>query len=158
LCNGSISTSGVLAMGVRMSGNHSGENETLALLDNVTADATGRGGFTGGAGAWHSDRDSTLNNITNAGTLDIADHTLTATGTLAITGTDTGAIHLDTTGDGQADSAAIRPAIDGAKFELGAGVDRQLSAAHQLHFDYEASYAEKYNKPWGLTAGYRFQF
>jgi outer membrane autotransporter protein len=52
----------------------------------------------------------------------------------------------------------LRPALDGARFELGAGLDWQLSAAHQFHFDCEASYAEKYNKPWGLTAGYRFQF
>jgi outer membrane autotransporter protein len=52
----------------------------------------------------------------------------------------------------------LRPAIDGARIELGAGLDWQLSAAHQLHIDYEASYAEKYTKPWGLTAGYRFQF
>jgi outer membrane autotransporter protein len=52
----------------------------------------------------------------------------------------------------------LRPAIDGARFEFGAGVDWQLSAAHQLHFDYEASYAEACTKPWGLTAGYRWQF
>jgi outer membrane autotransporter protein len=52
----------------------------------------------------------------------------------------------------------LRPNIDGARVEFGAGAVWQLSAAHQLHADYEASYAEAYSKPWGLTAGYRWQF
>jgi outer membrane autotransporter protein len=52
----------------------------------------------------------------------------------------------------------LRPNIDGTRAEFGAGTVWQLSAAHQLHFDYEASYAEAYSKPWGLTAGYRWQF
>jgi outer membrane autotransporter protein len=52
----------------------------------------------------------------------------------------------------------LRPTIDGARVEAAAGVVWQLAASHQLHFDYEASYAENYTKPWGLTAGYRWQF
>jgi outer membrane autotransporter protein len=52
----------------------------------------------------------------------------------------------------------LRPNIDGLRAEFGAGVVWQLSATHQLHLDYEASYAETCNKPWGLTAGYRWQF
>jgi outer membrane autotransporter protein len=52
----------------------------------------------------------------------------------------------------------LRPNIDGARAEAAAGVVWQLAASHQLHFDYEASYAENYTKPWGLTAGYRWQF
>jgi outer membrane autotransporter protein len=53
---------------------------------------------------------------------------------------------------------SLRPNIDGLRAEFGLGTVWQLSASHQLHFDYEASYAEKYTKPWALTAGYRWQF
>jgi outer membrane autotransporter protein len=52
----------------------------------------------------------------------------------------------------------LRPNIDGVRAEFGAGVVWQLAAGHQLYFDYEAAYAEDYNKPWGLNAGYRWQF
>jgi hypothetical protein len=33
-----------------------------------------------------------------------------------------------------------------------------LSASHQLHFDGESSCAEDCTKPWGPTAGCRWQF
>jgi hypothetical protein len=39
-----------------------------------------------------------------------------------------------------------------------AGLIWQLDADNQLHLDYEASFGDKYDKPWGLTAGYRHQF
>jgi outer membrane autotransporter protein len=51
-----------------------------------------------------------------------------------------------------------RPNIDGARAELGGGIIWQLDAHNQLHLDYEASFGDKYDKPWGLTAGYRYQF
>jgi hypothetical protein len=36
----------------------------------------------------------------------------------------------------------------------------QITRTHQLHLhlDYEASHAKKYNKPWGVNLGYRWQF
>jgi outer membrane autotransporter protein len=60
-----------------------------------------------------------------------------------------GAAHLTSRG-GEIRHAAqrLRPNIDGLRAEFGLGTVWQLSAAHQLHFDYEASYAEKYTKPW----------
>ncbi|MDR1145031.1 MAG: autotransporter outer membrane beta-barrel domain-containing protein [Verrucomicrobiales bacterium] len=51
-----------------------------------------------------------------------------------------------------------RANTDGARAELGGGLIWQLDAANQLHLDYEASFGDKYDKPWGLTAGYRHQF
>jgi outer membrane autotransporter protein len=53
---------------------------------------------------------------------------------------------------------STRANTDGARVELGAGLIWQLDANNQLHLDYEASFGDKYDKPWGLTAGYRHQF
>ncbi|MDR1304375.1 MAG: autotransporter outer membrane beta-barrel domain-containing protein, partial [Verrucomicrobiales bacterium] len=53
---------------------------------------------------------------------------------------------------------STRANTDGARAELGAGLIWQLDANNQLHLDYEASFGDKYDKPWGLTAGYRHQF
>ncbi|MDR1145560.1 MAG: autotransporter outer membrane beta-barrel domain-containing protein [Verrucomicrobiales bacterium] len=52
----------------------------------------------------------------------------------------------------------IRANTDGARAELGGGLIWQLDANNQLHLDYEASFGDKYDKPWGLSAGYRHQF
>jgi outer membrane autotransporter protein len=51
-----------------------------------------------------------------------------------------------------------RANTDGARAELGGGLIWQLDTNNQLHLDYEASFGDKYDKPWGLTAGYRHQF
>ncbi|MDR1145751.1 MAG: autotransporter outer membrane beta-barrel domain-containing protein, partial [Verrucomicrobiales bacterium] len=51
-----------------------------------------------------------------------------------------------------------RANTDGARAELGGGLIWQLDTDNQLHLDYEASFGDKYDKPWGLTAGYRHQF
>jgi tracheal colonization factor len=51
-----------------------------------------------------------------------------------------------------------RSNLDGARAEIGGGIIWQLDANNQLHLDYEASFGDKYDKPWGLTAGYRYQF
>jgi outer membrane autotransporter protein len=51
-----------------------------------------------------------------------------------------------------------RANTDGARAELGGGLIWQLDANNQLHLDYEATFGDKYDKPWGLTAGYRHQF
>ncbi|MDR1303637.1 MAG: autotransporter outer membrane beta-barrel domain-containing protein, partial [Verrucomicrobiales bacterium] len=53
---------------------------------------------------------------------------------------------------------STRANTDGARAELGAGLIWQLDADNQLHLDYEASFGDKYDKPWGLSAGYRHQF
>jgi outer membrane autotransporter protein len=53
---------------------------------------------------------------------------------------------------------SARSNIDGARAEIGGGIIWQLNANNQLHLDYEASFGDKYDKPWGLTAGYRYQF
>jgi outer membrane autotransporter protein len=48
--------------------------------------------------------------------------------------------------------------LDGARAELGGGIVWQIDESNQLHLDYEASFGDKYDKPWGLTAGFRHQF
>ncbi|MDR1145891.1 MAG: autotransporter outer membrane beta-barrel domain-containing protein [Verrucomicrobiales bacterium] len=53
---------------------------------------------------------------------------------------------------------STRANTDGARAELGGGIIWQLDTNNQLHLDYEASFGDKYDKPWGLTAGYRHQF
>ncbi|MDR1145636.1 MAG: autotransporter outer membrane beta-barrel domain-containing protein [Verrucomicrobiales bacterium] len=53
---------------------------------------------------------------------------------------------------------STRANTDGARAELGGGLIWQLDTNNQLHLDYEASFGDKYDKPWGLTAGYRHQF
>ena len=53
---------------------------------------------------------------------------------------------------------ALRPTTDGVRGVLGLGVTWQFSPMSQLHFEYEASFGEKYNKPWSLNAGYRIRF
>jgi outer membrane autotransporter protein len=69
-----------------------------------------------------------------------------------------GAVLSSTGGEIRTAHQRLRPNTDGARAEAGAGLLWQPSASHQLHLDYEAAYAEKYNKPWGLTAAYRWQF
>ncbi|MDR2462229.1 MAG: autotransporter outer membrane beta-barrel domain-containing protein [Verrucomicrobiales bacterium] len=55
-------------------------------------------------------------------------------------------------------TSSWRPTLDGARAEIGAGLIWKLNAAHHLSLDYEASFGDKFDKPWGLTAGYRYQF
>ncbi|MDR1305547.1 MAG: autotransporter outer membrane beta-barrel domain-containing protein [Verrucomicrobiales bacterium] len=51
-----------------------------------------------------------------------------------------------------------RPNYDGLRAQLGAGFIWQLDDRNQLHLDYEAEFGEKFDQPWGVTAGYRYQF
>ncbi|MDR2463833.1 MAG: autotransporter outer membrane beta-barrel domain-containing protein, partial [Verrucomicrobiales bacterium] len=50
------------------------------------------------------------------------------------------------------------PNTNGARAEIGAGLIWNLDENNQLHLDYEASFGAKFDKPWGLNAGYRYQF
>ncbi|MDR1305817.1 MAG: autotransporter outer membrane beta-barrel domain-containing protein, partial [Verrucomicrobiales bacterium] len=65
---------------------------------------------------------------------------------------------ISTGGQVKASGNEWRPTTDGARGVIGAGIVYQLSDADQLHLDYEASFGDKYDKPWGLSAGYRHQF
>jgi outer membrane autotransporter protein len=58
----------------------------------------------------------------------------------------------------RASGSEWRPTTDGARAVIGAGIVYQFTAADQLHLDYEASFGDKYDKPWGLNFGYRHQF
>jgi outer membrane autotransporter protein len=58
----------------------------------------------------------------------------------------------------RAEGGEWRPNMDGARGVIGAGVVWQLDESNQLHLDYEASFGDKYDKPWGLNFGYRHQF
>ena len=58
----------------------------------------------------------------------------------------------------QASGGEWRPNLDGVRAELGCGVVYQLNPNHLLSLDYEASFGDKFDKPWGLTAGYRYRF
>jgi outer membrane autotransporter protein len=51
-----------------------------------------------------------------------------------------------------------RPNLDGAAAILGCGLVCRIDEVNQLHLDYEASFGDKYDKPWGLNFGYRHQF
>lgn len=57
------------------------------------------------------------------------------------------------TGDG-----VWRPNFDGTRAEFGGGIIWQINPTNQLHLDYEAVFTSKYDKPWGVTLGYRHQF
>ncbi|MDR2463023.1 MAG: autotransporter outer membrane beta-barrel domain-containing protein [Verrucomicrobiales bacterium] len=69
-----------------------------------------------------------------------------------------GVQQISTGGKVTASGSEWRPNFDGARAEVGGGILWQLNADHQLSLDYEASFGDKYDKPWGLTAGYRCQF
>jgi outer membrane autotransporter protein len=69
-----------------------------------------------------------------------------------------GVEQLSSGGQVRAGGGEWRPTTDGARGVIGAGIVYQLTDADQLHLDYEASFGDKYDKPWGLTAGYRHQF
>jgi outer membrane autotransporter protein len=51
-----------------------------------------------------------------------------------------------------------RPTLDGAAAQIGCGILWQLNDRNQLHLDYDAEFGAKYDKPFGLSAGYRYQF
>lgn len=52
----------------------------------------------------------------------------------------------------------FRPDTDGTRGILGAGIIWQIDDRSQIHLDYEASFGDKYTKPWGVNLGYRYQF
>ncbi|MDR2982530.1 MAG: autotransporter outer membrane beta-barrel domain-containing protein [Puniceicoccales bacterium] len=52
----------------------------------------------------------------------------------------------------------FEPNTDGTRGIVGVGVIWQLDSMQQIHFDYEASWGDKYDKPWGVNAGYRLRF
>ena len=47
---------------------------------------------------------------------------------------------------------------DGARFNMGLGAAWQFNQSMQVHFDYEASFGDKYDRPWGFNAGFRYRF
>jgi outer membrane autotransporter protein len=51
-----------------------------------------------------------------------------------------------------------RPNTDGTRGILGAGVVWLLDERQQVYFDYEGAFGDKYDKPWGINAGYRVKF
>lgn len=51
-----------------------------------------------------------------------------------------------------------RPHLDGTRLEIGTGLIWQLDEHNQLHLDYEAAFASKFDKPWGVNFGFRHQF
>ncbi|MDR2462942.1 MAG: autotransporter outer membrane beta-barrel domain-containing protein, partial [Verrucomicrobiales bacterium] len=69
-----------------------------------------------------------------------------------------GVEQVSTGGKVKASGGEWRPNLDGARAEIGAGLIWKFNAAHQLSLDYEASFGDKFTKPWGLNAGYRYQF
>jgi outer membrane autotransporter protein len=52
----------------------------------------------------------------------------------------------------------LRPNTDGTRVLLGVGTSWQLTPNQQIHLEYEASFGEKYDKPWGINASYRLRF
>jgi outer membrane autotransporter protein len=58
----------------------------------------------------------------------------------------------------RADDGQWRPNYDGPRAQVGAGIIWQLDDRNQIHLDYEAEFGDKFDKPWGINAGYRHQF
>jgi autotransporter-associated beta strand protein len=58
----------------------------------------------------------------------------------------------------RADDGQWRPNYDGPRAQVGAGLIWQLDDRNQIHLDYEAEFGDKFDKPWGINAGYRHQF
>ncbi|MDR1496937.1 MAG: autotransporter outer membrane beta-barrel domain-containing protein [Puniceicoccales bacterium] len=50
------------------------------------------------------------------------------------------------------------PNTDGTRLLLGVGTSWQLTPNQQIHLEYEASFGDKYDKPWGINASYRIRF
>jgi outer membrane autotransporter protein len=53
---------------------------------------------------------------------------------------------------------SLTPNTDGSRVNLGLGVSWQFTSRQQIFLDYEASVGDKYDKPWGVNAGYRLRF
>ena len=65
-----------------------------------------------------------------------------------------GEVAIETSGG----DARRRPNLDGARAEAGLGAVWQLTDDNHLYFDYEAAYGKNYEKPWGLSLGFRHGF
>ena len=50
------------------------------------------------------------------------------------------------------------PTTDGVRGVIGLGFGWQFTPAQQVHLEYEASFGEKYDRPWSINAGYRIRF
>ncbi|MDR2981005.1 MAG: autotransporter outer membrane beta-barrel domain-containing protein [Puniceicoccales bacterium] len=51
-----------------------------------------------------------------------------------------------------------KPTVDGTSAVFGAGLNFQVSMDTQIHLDYEASFSEKNDKPWGINLGVTTRF
>ncbi|MDR2845205.1 MAG: autotransporter outer membrane beta-barrel domain-containing protein [Puniceicoccales bacterium] len=60
--------------------------------------------------------------------------------------------------DVRLNGATFSPNSNGTRAQVGFGVSWQLDADSQIHFDYEAAFGEKYEKPWGINLGYHRRF
>lgn len=55
----------------------------------------------------------------------------------------------------EADGLAVRPTLDGFRFEGGVGVMAQLNERNQLYVDYTAAVGQKVEQPWSVNVGFR---
>ncbi|MDR1789028.1 MAG: autotransporter outer membrane beta-barrel domain-containing protein, partial [Opitutaceae bacterium] len=53
---------------------------------------------------------------------------------------------------------SIRPNYDGFRVDVSAGIIWQIRQNNQLHLEYEASFSDKFTRPWSLFGGLRHQF
>jgi autotransporter-associated beta strand protein len=53
---------------------------------------------------------------------------------------------------------SFRPDLDGLRVNVGIGAAWQLTDRQQVHLEFDASYGDTYDKPWGINAGYRLRF
>lgn len=56
------------------------------------------------------------------------------------------------------DGMSRRAAMDGARMELGAGINWDMSRCGQIYVDYEYTRAERYETPWKVNVGYRISW
>ncbi len=57
-----------------------------------------------------------------------------------------------------ASSTTFRPNFDGLRAEAGTGIMWSMNTHSQLYADYEFAAGDKFTKPWGFNAGFRYQW
>jgi outer membrane autotransporter protein len=61
-------------------------------------------------------------------------------------------------GEVRVSDAAFTPSTDGLRGVVGASLTWEITDTRQLQLDYEASFGDKYDKPWAINASYRVRF
>lgn len=61
-------------------------------------------------------------------------------------------------GDTRIADLKVRPNTDGTRATVGIGAAWQVGSASQIWLEYEATFGDKYDRPWSINLGYRYRF